>query len=188
MRRRMIISLVLIAFLFQAIALPAFASSVSIAGGISQKSDNLFVPEMLVTAYNESLDTVFTAMGMEKSTVLQVQAFAKLSYDNTEDGKVHYTNASKTIDLLITAPDRYLPGDLVSLLIDMNSSRNPLLNLPEFAFVFAIGLLDSTCDFSALTLWVNGATDGDVYESPGFQASSTSKKDVISGILLRKTA
>lgn len=135
----------------------------------SGNSNSCFIPELLTMSYNEAISPVFTALSLDASTVSSIEAYAKVSYFKKEDSTIVYANDAQTIFFFFAAPDRYTEAENLMFYTSLKD-ENPVKNLPQHAFSFAVCTLDSSCDFSSFGLWVNEAKHGSTYSATSFDA------------------
>ena len=132
-------------------------------------NDSLFVPELLAITYNDSISPIFTALSLDASKVSAIEDYAKVSYYRQEGNATIYANKDQTIFFFFGSTDRYSTASNVMFYTSLED-QNPVKNLPQQAFAFAVCSLDPSCEFASFGLWINDAMDGDTYDATSFDA------------------
>ena len=169
------------------ICILVFIIMLSAVSALSDSAENYlaFVPELLTTAYNQSLDTVFTALQLDSSTVSSIVDYATVNYITTEGDSLVYTNSAQTVFVFFGGQDRYSLAEHVMFYTSLKDD-SPVKNLPQYAFTYAVCQLDSSCDYTTFGAWANDATDGDEYQANSFSATYILHAADSSSIVLMK--
>ena len=161
------------------ICLAALLLASCLVTGASAAGSAAYAPDLLTAAYNDSIGSVFSALSFDDSTIATVKQYARVEYFTQKDA-----NSSQTIFFFFAASGRYSRPDNVMFYTSLSDS-NPLKNIPQFAFAFAVCTVDPSCDFSEFLTWVNDATDGSMYTAASFLAMYTLEPKDNSSILLQ---
>lgn len=136
-------------------------------------AESVFVPEMLVIAYNAAIEPVFEAM-TDASSAAKMAKLMEVEYIGEDDGTLFYTNCDQSFFLYFEADSKWSTASNVMAYADI-SNNSLMKNLPMFPVIYAISCLEPSCDFGEMLVWFNDATHGDVFETDAFLAVYTSE-------------
>lgn len=137
-------------------------------------AESVFVPEIMVTAYNTSIEPVFEAMLDDTSSVAGIAELMEVEYLSEKDGTLYYANYDQSFYLYFEADSIWDTADSVMAFADITDD-SLMKNLPMYPLVCAVASLDSSCDLLEILEWYNEATYGDVFVADTFYAVYTSE-------------
>lgn len=137
-------------------------------------AENVFIPEVMVTAYNASIEPVFEAMMDDGSSADGLSSLMEVEYLAEMDGSIYYANYDQSFYLYFDTDSRWGIAKSVMAYADITDD-SLMKNLPMYPLVCAVASLDSSCDLMEILEWYNEATYGDVFVADSFNAVYTSK-------------
>jgi len=138
------------------------------------RAESVFIPEMMVTAYNASIEPVFEALMDDGSSADGLSALMEVEYLAEMDGSIYYANYDQSFYLYFDTDSRWGIAKSVMAYADI-TDESTMKNLPMYPLVCAVASLDSSCDLLEILEWYNEATYGDVFVADTFYAVYTSE-------------
>lgn len=160
-------------------------TSWAIPSAYASSGNSVFIPELMTTTYNESINTVFSALSLDETTIAMIESYARVTYLKQDGNRTVYANDDQSIFFFFGSTGRYATADNLMFYTSLKDN-NPVKNLPQHAFSFAVCTLDRTVDFTSFGLWVNDAEDGNTFFSTSFDAHYKLEAANYSSIMLMK--
>lgn len=139
-------------------------------------AEEIFVPEILTTVYNESIGPYFELFFDDSDIAESMSMLMEVDYWTEADGTIYYANYNHTFFLYFEADSKWDSAKNVMAYAD-TSDDSMIKNLPLFPFVHTLASLDSSCDPVEILEWYNAATDGDIFATENFIAVYTKGPD-----------
>ena len=135
---------------------------------LSESGATMFVPESMVSAYNDAIVPFLGVVGLETDTARQAEPLFKLELQSQADGKIVYANSDSTVVLTYTADSPNAEASEFTLWSNLGD-ESKWKNIPSICFAYTA--LTNSMDGVGPDFfdWVNvQKDDGSTFELDAF--------------------
>lgn len=132
------------------------------------RKGSIFIPEVIIAEYNKSIEPVFKTLTGE-SDVSSIRDSIELFFRNTTQDSIVYANKDDSVFVFFACTDRTAVSSNMMIYCSLKEN-NPLKNLPEIVWAYAVSQLEVNCSFLKFGGWANDAVDGSTYVHESFDA------------------